>query len=129
MIFFLCFSFLPKSYAEDYLIIDFMAPWCVPCKQMEADAWADQEVKAYLTGDKHVDFKKIDVDAKPVLAKDYNITKVPTIVITKWNTETKKWEEIERIGYSRPKPLLEFFRKIIHPGLKLKTFAVNESFL
>ncbi|BFM15479.1 thioredoxin [Maricurvus nonylphenolicus] len=54
----------------------FSAEWCGPCKQM---APAAERIAALFEG--RVDIHKIDVDANPRLAADFNVRGVPTLVL------------------------------------------------
>ena len=60
------------------VIVDFFATWCMPCK-MIAPVLDDIATDA---GDK---FKivKVDIDMDPLLANNYNVHSVPTIVFIK----------------------------------------------
>lgn len=54
----------------------FSAEWCGPCKQM---APAAERIAALFEG--RVDIHKIDVDANPRLAAEFNVRGVPTLVL------------------------------------------------
>lgn len=58
------------------IVIDFMASWCVPCKRMEKETFADPEVAKLL---KQVVFLKVDTDEHPDLAKHFGIEGLPDI--------------------------------------------------
>lgn len=59
-------------------VIDFYATWCGPCKKLAPRI--EKMEKKY--GDK-VLFEKIDVDKNPLLAKDYEIESIPTLIFMK----------------------------------------------
>jgi thioredoxin 1 len=55
-------------------ILDFWAPWCAPCKGFAPIFEAAAE--------KHPDilFARVDTEAEPILAKQFEILSVPTIL-------------------------------------------------
>lgn len=63
---------IPK---EGITILDFFAPWCAPCKQMEP-------VMKDL-GKDDINIIKINTDKLPKIAADYQITSIPAIFIYK----------------------------------------------
>lgn len=69
---------LANTAEERPCVIDFYATWCGPCKQL-APIMEKMEEKY----GKDILFEKIDVDKNPVLAKDYEVESIPTLIFMK----------------------------------------------
>lgn len=65
-----------KNY-EGYVLIDFWAEWCMPCKRLLPIMEAVSEQN------KNIKFVKINVDDNPDLASTYNIRTIPTLILIK----------------------------------------------
>jgi thioredoxin 1 len=59
-----------------YLLLDFWAPWCNPCKLM--NPIIDEIEKEY-----DLKIQRINVDEDSSMVKQYNITSVPTYILLK----------------------------------------------
>jgi thioredoxin 1 len=57
------------------VVVDFWAPWCVPCKAIEP---ALDELAA---GTEKIDFVKLDIDANPEVAGRYGVLSIPTVIL------------------------------------------------
>ena len=62
----------------DIQVIDFYATWCVPFKHL---APIIEKMEKKYAG--KIAFSRVDVDAEPQLAEQYNITAMPTLVFIK----------------------------------------------
>jgi len=60
------------------VLVDFYADWCQPCKQM---APILKEVKSELK--ESVRIIKVDVDKNPLIATQYQIRNIPTVMVFK----------------------------------------------
>jgi thioredoxin 1 len=79
------------SFAEDVLgsdkpvLVDFWATWCGPCKMV---APVLEEIAA-----EHADkitVAKLDIDANPTIARDYQIMSIPTMILFKGGQPMKQ---------------------------------------
>lgn len=62
---------------KDYVLLDFWAEWCQPCKLMSPVL--DSIKKEY----PDLQIQKINVDEDSVMVDQYNITTVPTYILIK----------------------------------------------
>lgn len=65
-------------------LVKFSATWCAPCKVV---AKTIDKIKTEFTD---VKFQEIDVDDNPILAKDYKIRSVPTVILLKNGEEVTR---------------------------------------
>ena len=78
--------------AEGVAVVDFFATWCGPCKML---APVFQEVGNELDG--KAQFYKVDIDQSLDIARQFNVSTVPTIIVF------KNGEPIERLVGFMPK--------------------------
>lgn len=80
-----------KALTENkFIVMDFWAVWCGPCKKMDIDMWNTEEMTAY--ADKFV-FLKIDVDSNRDIAMQYSANTIPKVVLMDASGQVI-WEEI-----------------------------------
>ena len=65
---------------NQYLLLDFWAPWCSPCKLM--NPILDEIEKEY-----DLKIQKINVDEDLAMVQQYNISSVPTYILLKEDGE------------------------------------------
>jgi thioredoxin 1 len=57
------------------VVVDFWAPWCVPCKAIEPSL---DELAA---ANESVEFVKLDIDENPRSANRYGVLSLPTVIL------------------------------------------------
>lgn len=62
--------------AHKFILLDFTATWCGPCKQMEVEFWDNEQYKDIK--DKFV-IAKIDIDQNSSVASAYGVRAIPNI--------------------------------------------------
>jgi len=76
-------------------VIYFTASWCPPCKKMKTTTWVDESVVGWL--EENAVVTAVDVDEESMIAAEYDISAMPTIVVL------NEGEEIARtVGYQGP---------------------------
>lgn len=60
------------------MLIEFWATWCEVCKEMDRDVYADERVADAMARVRPV---KVDIDREPAIARKYEITGTPTLVL------------------------------------------------
>jgi thioredoxin 1 len=79
------------SFADDVLnsstpvLVDFWATWCGPCKMV---APVLEEIAGEKTGSLTV--AKLDVDANPTTARDFQVVSIPTMILFKGGEAVKR---------------------------------------
>jgi thioredoxin 1 len=82
-------------HSDKPVLVDFWATWCGPCRMV---APVLEEIAA-----EHKDkitVAKLDVDANPTIARDYQVLSIPTLMVFKGG------EKVKEIVGARPKATL-----------------------
>lgn len=61
------------------MLIEFWAVWCEACKEMERDVYASGQVASAMRKVRPV---KVDIDREPAVARHYEISGTPTLLVT-----------------------------------------------
>jgi thioredoxin 1 len=70
------------NHSTPYLLLDFVADWCEPCK------WAEPVIGQVIVHFKDkISLHKIDIDQHPELAREYHVLSVPTFILFKEGKE------------------------------------------
>lgn len=74
-------QFQQQLQGKDYVLVDFGADWCPPCRKMEPD------VNLFLSRHPEISFLKIDAGVHTDLMKQLQVNGIPTLLLIKKGTE------------------------------------------
>src|SRR5207237_1021162 len=77
------------------LVLDFYAEWCVPCKRLERETFADAKVAALLQ--RYV-LLKLDTDQHPELGTKFGVVGLPDVRL--FGSDGKQRKKLQ--GYQKP---------------------------
>lgn len=75
---------------EAVCVLAFSASWCGPCKRAEPAIEAMAAAGA--------DVRRIDIDAKPVTARQWRVSSVPTLILLRGGREVARSHDPAAIG-------------------------------
>ena len=73
-----------REVAEGTVLVDFWAPWCMPCRMLSPIV---DEVGEEVTGAK---IAKVNVDEQESLAARFDVMSIPTLIVLKDGKEVKR---------------------------------------
>ncbi len=96
--------------SNNKIIIDFYADWCIPCKELDALTFSNEEVirKTQNFISIKVDMTKTMSDETEIIRNKFNIRGMPTVLII-----NSKGEEVERItGFVNAEEFLKIIESV-----------------
>jgi len=111
--------FIPASYEAAFeqakaldrvFVVDFMADWCGPCKEMDRTTWRDPQILRWIN-DQGIAVQ-VDIDDQRRLAQEFNITAIPTIVVFNGDEEI-----VRHTGYLGPGDMIEILEEAKAAGM------------
>ena len=87
-----------------FLLIDFMATWCPPCKKMEVSTWPNESVQAWIK--ENAIAIQCDVDEARKVASAFKIEAMPTVVLFTPGSGSKEFGR--QVGFMGSSDLLQW---------------------
>lgn len=72
--------------SDQAVLVDFWAPWCMPCRQIAPmiDALAEENAGSVKIG-------KVNIDDSPSVAQQYGVSSIPTLMVFKNGEVTERF--------------------------------------
>mgnify|MGYP005841870013 CR=1 FL=1 len=90
--------------ADNLVLVDAYADWCVWCKKLEKETFSDPKVQAQM---KKFILLKIDTDGQPDLARRFGVTGLPTTLVL----DAKGKVVLSQPGFMPPEAYLGFLAR------------------
>ncbi len=91
-----------KSLEDKWVLVDFWAPWCQPCKYQQPMLESlSEEIK-------NISFLKLNIDDNRYLSQQLSVRNIPTLILYHNNKEIKRY-----IGLQSKSQLSESLTKIV----------------
>ncbi len=104
------------------IFIDFYADWCVFCKKMEKETFADADIANYLN--QNFIPIKIFTDVEQRLALKYKVTGLPSFIFL--DEKTKKITKLPGfVSASNLMPILQFIKTDSYKSMSFEKFMEN----
>lgn len=84
---------------HDFVLLDFWADWCAPCKALSAII--DQVAKEY----PDVTFAKVNIDDQSEIAEDFGIQSIPRVMVMR--NKTVVYDDVGSLGATALRELLD----------------------
>ncbi|HET8859083.1 thioredoxin family protein [Marivirga sp.] len=108
---------------DQLILMDFWATWCGPCRKMDSEMWNTEEFKAF---SKNFVALKVDIDSNPSLARSFNVTSIPHVVLTTATGEIV-WQQTGYSNSSYYKKVLEKIPENLN-GLNLELVQLKDKY-
>ena len=91
------------------VLIDFVAEWCIPCREMDHSTYVDEEVIAEASRFRMVKADLTDEDdASSKVVEEFSVQGVPTVILRSADGH----EEARMVGYVGPEEMLQAMRSV-----------------